>query len=39
VEATKWFELAIDVAGRTDIRLKALDEPVLESVWMDISEI
>jgi hypothetical protein len=30
---------AIDVAGKTDIRTRALDDPNLESLWIDISEI
>lgn len=37
-EALKWLELAIDVAGKLDIRIKALDEPDLESIWVDIAE-
>jgi hypothetical protein len=38
-KALWWLEQAIDVAGPTDIRLKALDEPDLEPLWRDISEI
>jgi len=34
-----WVERAIDVAGKMDIRTKALDEPDLEPFWRDISEI
>ena len=30
---------AIDLAGEKDIRAKALDEPDLEKLWLDISEI
>jgi hypothetical protein len=38
-EALKWLELAIEVAGKTDIRMKALDEPDLESVWREIADV
>jgi hypothetical protein len=38
-KALWWLEQAIDVAGTTDIRLKALDEPDLETLWRDIAEI
>lgn len=38
-EVMRWIERAIDVAGKTDIRTKALDEPDLEPFWRDISEI
>ena len=34
-----WLELAIDAAGKTDIRLMALDEPDLATIWPDIAEI
>ena len=34
-----WLENVIDVAGKVDIRLKALDEPDLEAVWVDIAEV
>jgi predicted Zn-dependent protease len=34
-----WLENAIDTAGSIDIRMKALDEPDLESLWLDIAEI
>jgi hypothetical protein len=37
--ALAWLERAIDVAGKMDIRLKALEEPDLEPMWLDISEI
>jgi hypothetical protein len=33
------LERAIDLAGTKDIRLKALDDPALEKLWVDISEI
>lgn len=38
-KAMAWLEQAIDVAGKTDIRLQALDEPDLKTIWSDISEI
>lgn len=38
-EAMHWLELAIDIAGKLDIRMKALDEPDLETLWKDIHEI
>ena len=38
-EALEWLDLAIDVAGKLDIRIAALDEPDLESIWVDIAEI
>jgi len=34
-----WIERAIDVAGKEDIRIQALDEPDLEPFWRDISKI
>ena len=37
-EAYQWLEKAIDVAGKTDIRQKALDDPDLERLWNDIAE-
>lgn len=37
--AMEWLERAIDVAGKVDIRAKALDEPDFEALWPDISEI
>ena len=30
---------AIDVAGKFDVRMKALVEPDLEPLWVDIAEI
>jgi|ERR1700722_3923653 len=38
-EALKWLEKAIDLAGKKDIRAMALDDPDLEPLWNDISEI
>ncbi len=38
-EAMGWLEAAIDVAGKEDIRAKALDEPDLEALWLDIADI
>lgn len=31
--------MAIDVAGKQDIRAQALDEPDLECLWRDIADI
>jgi len=30
---------SVDLAGKQDIRLMVLDDPVLEPLWPDISEI
>jgi predicted Zn-dependent protease len=38
-EAMLWLEKAIDMAGKKDIRTMALDDPGLEALWCDISEI
>ena len=38
-EALQWFEKTIDLAGKKDIRLMALNDPDLEPLWNDISEI
>jgi predicted Zn-dependent protease len=38
-EAEQWFVKAKDMAGKTDIRLMALDDPDLEPLWTAISEI
>jgi tetratricopeptide (TPR) repeat protein len=38
-EAFQWLWKAIDLAGKKDIRLMALDDPDLEPLWPDISEI
>ena len=38
-EAFQWLEKAIDLAGKKDIRLMALDDHDLEPLWPDISEI
>jgi hypothetical protein len=35
----RWLERAIDTAGKLDIRAKALDEPDLEPLWLEIGEI
>lgn len=37
-DALRWIDSAIDVAGKVDIRMKALDEPDLEPLWLNISE-
>ncbi len=38
-EAIAWLEKAIDLAGKRDIRLMALNDPDLEPLWKDIGEI
>ncbi len=38
-KALWWLENAIDTAGVLDIRMKALDEPDLETLWRDIAKI
>jgi predicted Zn-dependent protease len=38
-EAMQWLGKTIDLAGKKDIRLMALDDPDLEPLWNDISEI
>ena len=38
-EGLQWLQSAIDVAGKQDIRLMALEDPDLEPLWKDISEI
>ncbi len=38
-DAMSHLERAIDLAGTKDIRLKALDDPALEKLWVDIGEI
>ena len=38
-ESLQWLEKAIDLAGKKDIRLMALDDPDLEPLWKQISEI
>jgi len=38
-DAFRWIGAAIDVAGKLDIRMKALYEPDLEPLWLNISEI
>lgn len=37
--AMQWLEKAIDLAGVLDIRLQALEDPDLETIWCDISTI
>ncbi len=37
--AWKWLEKAIDLAGKKDIRMMALNDPDLERLWTDIAEI
>jgi hypothetical protein len=38
-EALHKLEQAIDLAGKTDIRLMALNDPDLKPIWPDIAEI
>jgi len=38
-EAEVWLEKAIDLAGKSDIRLRALKDPNLEALWSRIGEI
>jgi predicted Zn-dependent protease len=38
-KAMQWLELAIDLAGKKDIRTMALNDPDLEKLWVNISEI
>jgi tetratricopeptide (TPR) repeat protein len=38
-ESMSWLEKAIDLAGKRDIRLMALDDPDLEPLWNQIGEI
>jgi tetratricopeptide (TPR) repeat protein len=38
-EAMKWVEKAIAVGGKKDIQMLALDDPDLEPLWREISEI
>lgn len=38
-EAMVWLEKAIEMAGKKDIRLRALEDPDLEPLWNKIGEI
>jgi tetratricopeptide (TPR) repeat protein len=38
-QAIQWLERAIDLEGKNEIRLAALQDPDLEAMWPDISEI
>jgi predicted Zn-dependent protease len=38
-EAWQWLKKAIDQAGKKDIRIMALDDPDLEPLWTQISEL
>jgi len=38
-EAMGWLEKAIDLAGKEDIRLMALEDKDLEPLWSRIGEI
>lgn len=37
--AWQWLEKAIDLAGTKEVKLMALDDPNLEPLWSEISEI
>ena len=38
-EAEQWLEKAIDLAGKNEIRLMALEDEDLEPLWVKIGEI
>ncbi|HEY1718849.1 MAG TPA: hypothetical protein VGH42_11245 [Verrucomicrobiae bacterium] len=38
-KAMRWLTKAIDMAGKKDIRMMALDDPDFEPLWVNISEI
>ena len=38
-EAKQWLGKAIDIAGKKDIRMMALDDPDLQPLWDKIGEI
>src|ERR1035438_9905801 len=38
-ESLRWLEKAINLAGKKDIRARALDDPDLELLWNQIGEI
>jgi len=38
-DAMGYLECAIDLTGKNDIRLKALNDPALTPLWKDIGEI
>ena len=38
-EAMVWLEKAIDLAGKSDIRVQALEDSDLEPLWLKIGEI
>lgn len=38
-ESMLWLEQAIDLAGKKDVRLQALEDPDLEPLWTQIGEI
>jgi len=38
-DSMRWLGNAIDKAGKKEIRLMALDDPDLEPLWIEISEI
>lgn len=38
-DAMKWLERAFEIGDATQIKLKALDDPDLEPLWVEIGEI
>ena len=38
-QAMRWLERAIDMEGKKDVRLTALEDPDLEPLWAQIGEI
>lgn len=38
-EARMWLKKALDLAGKSDLRERALEDPDLETLWLEISEI
>jgi hypothetical protein len=38
-EAWKWLEIAFNLGDANQVKLMALDDPDLEPIWADISEI
>jgi predicted Zn-dependent protease len=38
-DGMKWLEKAVDLAGKKDIRMMALDDPDLEPLWAEIGDL
>ena len=38
-DSMKWLEKAIDLAGKKDVRIMALDDPDLEPLWAQIGDL